>query len=527
MGILDRFRTNNPRPAQLTAAAAPIDIAATLATPGKTKPGSSQKWQEEAWDRFDDVGELSSVCSWFSNSLSRVRLIASDINEEGQPTERTSDKLAAQMVQDIAGGPAGQASMLSRLATFLTVPGESWVAITVTDDGEEWFVLGDTEIVNSGPSIQIVLPDETRHELNPDTDSLFRIWRPHPRKTADADSPVRAALPILREIRRCDQKIDAAGKSRIAGNGVLAIPNEVSMPSGLAPTGDSDAPGLPSEFDDDDFSPSTSKVDANQFMQALQNAMTTSISDQASAAAMVPIVLQAPGEWVDKIKHLTLNSDVIETDLTTRERAIRRLALSMDVPPEVLLGNAESNHWSAWASRDDAISTHISPMMTLICDALTTAVLRPLLEAHGHPDPESVVVWFDVSNLSRQPDRRAEAAEAFDRGVISAAAYRQELGYTDEDAPEVVNDPKREMAVQMAINAPSLFTVLWPILGFTEDEIDLSSLGVSTRSQSRSQPAVEDVPESKQQSKPQRRSAIPDSERRAMRGKPERESRTA
>ena len=478
MGWFDRFRRTDDDdilPEELTASVHRVDLDKAIASPGGAKPGKAQAWQQEAWDRFQDVGELSAVCQWFSNSLSRVRLVASDIDEStGQPTDKSTDSAARDMVRDIAGGPAGQASMLSRLATFLTVPGESWVAIvTRRDTGdpdldgvEEWHVVGDTEINGVGQEIELTLPDDTKHRLDPETDSLFRVHRPHPRRSADAYSPVLAALPVLREIRRADQTIEAAGKSRVAGNGVLVVPNQLSMPTGVAPTGGNpDAPGLPGQ---EPTAPGMVRTNASHLMGSLQHVMSTAISDPSSAAGMVPIVLQGDGEWIDKIKHLTLDSEITETNLKVRQDAIRRLALSMDVPPEVLLGNSDSNHWSAWASRDEAISQHIAPMMTLICEALTDAVLRPLLESQGHPNPDSVCVWFDLSNLSRRPDRRDEATAAFDRGVISAASYRAELGYGDEDAPATDSDEaRRELAVKMLQQAPSLYPYLAEILGFS------------------------------------------------------------
>jgi len=476
MGLFDRFRraTLAAPPRALTADARRIDLTQSIAT-ASSKPGSAHPWQVEAWQRFDEVGELRAVCQWFANSLSRARLIASELDPlTGHPTGKSSDAAATQMVSDIAGGPAGQATMLSRLATFLTVPGEAWVAIIDRDDdpaaAEEWHVIADSEIATVGQDVEITLPDSSTYQINPDTDSLFRVWRSHPRSAAEADSPVRAALPILREIRRTEQAIDAAGKSRIAGNGILALPTEISMPTGLVPGGDDDAPGLPADAGGEapiDTGVGMRQVDAGELMSALQEAMTTSIRDQASAAAMVPIVIQAAGEHIDKIRHITLDSTVTETNLHTRESAIRRLALSLDIPPEVLLGHGDSNHWSAWASRDEAISQHLAPMMTLICDALTSSVLHPLLAAQGHPDPERVVVWFDLSDLSRRPDRREDAAAAFDRGVISPQAYRQELGYGDDDAPDRNSDEAmRELAIQLVSQAPSLLPSLAHIIGF-------------------------------------------------------------
>lgn len=462
--------TNTPSlatPDSLTAAAHRLDLKAST---NPTKSGGDDGWKAEAWTRFDEIGELRSVCQWFAGSLSRVRLVASDVDAEGHPTGKTDDIAAATMVADIAGGPAGQAAMLSRLAVFLTVPGEGWVAIVTrrpTPDAtevEEWHILADDEIKTMGADIIIDLPDGATHPINPERDSLFRIWNPHPRHTRQSDSPVRAALAILREIRRCEQTIEAAARSRVAGNGLLLVPSEISLPSAAAPTAepDPDAPGLPTPP-----VPADIPVSAADLMAALQAAMTAAIQDQASAAAMVPIVVKAPGEHLDKIRHVSLSSEVTETAIKTRETAIRRLALSLDVPPEVLLGVADANHWSAWASQDQAINQHIAPMMTVICDALTDAVLRPLLESQGHPDPESVVVWFDLTALAQRPDRSADAQAAYDAGAISPEAYRRETGFSDEDKPNLdTPEAKRDLAIKMVTAAPSLYPLLAPVLGF-------------------------------------------------------------
>ncbi|MCD2263663.1 phage portal protein [Dietzia aurantiaca] len=458
-------------PETLTAAAHRINLKASTTQARQT--GGDEGWKTEAWQRFDEIGELRAVCQWFAGSLSRVRLVASDINPKtGRPTGATNDHEASTMVADIAGGPAGQAAMLSRLATFLTVPGEGWVAIVTRRPNpeeaevEEWHILADDEITTQAQDVVIELPDGAKHHLDPDRDSLFRIWNPHPRHTKQSDSPVRAALSILREIRRCEQTIEAASRSRVAGNGILAVPSEISIPSAAAPVAapatDPDAPELPAPP-----VPADVPVSATDLMASLQTAMTAAIQDQSSAAAMVPIVLKAPGEHLDKIRHITLSSEVTETAVRTRETSIRRLALSLDVPPEVLLGVADANHWSAWASQDQAINQHIAPMMTTICDALTESVLRPLLESKGHPDPESVVVWFDLTDLAKRPDRGADAQAAYEAGAISREAYLRELGFDAKDAPDPNSDEgKRELAVQMVSRAPSLFPLLADVLGF-------------------------------------------------------------
>lgn len=451
----------------LTAATHAVSPAGGSNAGGGITPASS--WSVDAWNFYDTIGELRYVCQWLSNSLSRVNIITADVDRDGKPTSSTEDDRAASIVADIAGGPAGQAQLLNRLATFLTVPGEGWVGVitrTEPDTGaqfDEWHVLSTDEVRKRGSSVVLELDDGKDHEFNPERDILTRVYRPHPRRSRDADSPVRAALPILAEIQRTSETIDGASKSRLAGNGILAVPQEISMPVQQAPKGQRDAPGLEGEPEI-----VTQQVSAQDLMQQLQKVMTAAIRDHTSAAAMVPIVLQAPGELIDKIKHIRFDSQITAEALETRNNAITRLARTLEVPQEVLLGMSDSNHWSAWQIDESAIKTHIEPMMVIICDALTNAILRPLLRAEGHPNPDGVVVWYDASGLTQRPNRAEDALTLWERGLLSDEAFVSELGFSDNDFPKnEETDEGRKFRLLLAASRshPALFERLAPLLG--------------------------------------------------------------
>ena len=376
----------------LTAAAVPVDTTQPQTTTGGSFTAGG--WKKAAWDAYDTVGELAYVCERIANSLKRVSLYAAEIDPttgraSSAPTE---NQTVAGIVSDIAGGPAGRASMIAKLVTHLTVPGEGWIAVITRringDEFEEWHVLSADEIKSRGTDITLLLDDGTSHAFDPSADILTRVYRPHPRNSRDSTSPVRAALPILSEITRTSEAIDGAGKSRLAGNGILLLPSEISMPVTEAPRPDPDAPGL-----------------------------TTG-----------------------------------------------------------------TNHWNAWAISEDAINTHFAPLMTLICDALTEAILRPLLRQAGI-NPADYIVWFDLSDLANNPNRAKDALDAFDRGAISPGTLRRELGFSDDDAPVDNLSPhdQRQLAIQMVQRAPSLFPMLAPVLGITGADTSASPAGTSAR----------------------------------------------
>ncbi|MES9191649.1 hypothetical protein ABEQ60_12460, partial [Cutibacterium acnes] len=162
--------------------------------------------------------------------------------------------------------------------------------------------------------------------------------------------------------------------------------------------------------------------------------------DPDSPAAVTPIVVKVPSEHAAQFRHLTLDTGIEAKAVDTRERAIRRLALSLDVPPEVLLGMGDSTHWNAGLVDESALRQHISPLVEVICDSLTESVLRPFM-----PEGEagSVAVAADMSALAQKQDKSQAALDAFDRGVLSAAALRRELGFSEDDADDKDSDVAR------------------------------------------------------------------------------------
>jgi len=142
-----------------------------------------------------------------------------------------------------------------------------------------------------------------------------------------------------------------------------------------------------------------------------------------------------PGDRIDQVKHLTFATPMDERVKELRDEAIRRLALGMDLPPEVLTGMADTNHWTAWNVDESAIKAHAEPLLDLITDSLTTGLLWPILEAAQVEDIEQYAIDSDTAEMRLRPDRSKEAFELYDRGVIDAVALRREVGFDEGDAP--------------------------------------------------------------------------------------------
>lgn len=374
------------------------------------------QWQAEAWRQYDISGELRYGATWLGNSLSRCRLIASEVAENGDVQAETENAVVQGIMGGLIGSPGKQAEMLMRLGIHMTVPGDCYVVAEAAEHGgfKTWEVVSTDEITVGGQNeVLINTGDGYPRKVSTESALVIRVYRPHPRRSWEADSPTRAALPVLREMEQLTTHIFATIDSRLAGAGILMLPSELDFPN---PEGNLQ-PG------------------ESPFLALLAEAMMASIADRGDARAVVPIVVQGPAAALGTAQWLVspaMNLTVEAADL--RDRAIRRLAIDLDMPPEVLLGMAGSNHWNAWSVEEQAIKLHIEPVMTLICSALTEGYLRPALEAAGI-DPQKYVVWFDSTALVLRPDRVTDAKDMYDRGLLSAESLRKILGFAESDAP--------------------------------------------------------------------------------------------
>lgn len=430
---------------------------------------SGDDWQADAWRYLELVGELQYVISWRAWSASRCRLVASAMDEQGAPMgDIPEDDPNAQKVRDIVnsigGGVSGQAKLIQRAAYLLSVVGECWIGMIVRDaareetiDGlalpvdisrpgyqlEQWYVFGKEQITSTPSGVILKLPDGSKHEFHQDVDALFRVWAEHPMDPSKPVSPIWSNRKVLNGIVQADATIQAANNSRLVGNGLLFVPQEMSLPQQVAPA------SVPvGQTDTHDPVPFFEPNSAQALQDLLFDVASTAKRDPASQAAMLPIIAAVPGEMIKNVNWIRPGSDIPETTLKIQEADVRRLAMGLDVAPERLFGMSEGNHWSAWAIDENDIKVHVAPLVQIITDALTQEILREKLADEGL-DPDQYIVWYDTTALSQDPDKTDEARDAFDRGAITAAALRQHLGFDDEDGYDYST---AEGWVQMAID---------------------------------------------------------------------------
>jgi hypothetical protein len=396
----------------LVAAAYRITDAPKLTRKSKSTTG----WQARAWEFYDTVGEFRYAADWVGSMLSKAKLEVR--NDEDAVV---SDGLPAEVLDALYGGPENQSRMLAAFGTHLTVAGEYYVVGATRKGQDVWVTAAPGEVSSRGGKVYV-----DSKAIESDTDVyISRNWRPHPRRHTEAIAPSKAVLPILSEIDGLTRHVAAQIDSRLAGAGILILPNELKFPTAPV-TGE------------DGTTQQVASGELDEFVKMLTEAMSAAIADREEASALVPITLTVPGEYVDKVNLLHFWTELDAHAIELRTEAIRRLGLGLDMPPEVLTGTGDLNHWNAWAVDDAAIKVHAEPALDLVCTNLTDGYLRPLLVdlGMGQEEANTYYVHADTSGIRLRPNRSSEALDLYDRGLLSADALRRETGFDKEDAPD-------------------------------------------------------------------------------------------
>lgn len=460
------------RPAGTTAnalvAAATLISRESLTSAIRPKQTSTTEWQSLAWEHYDTCGELRFAAEWLGNSLSRVRLFAARVKDKDAEPEALGDNDEASVAMAaLCGGQDGQSEMMKRLGPHLTVPGESFLVGWDDPDTkrQEWATLCGDEIEESAASNAVTIQWMGQRKELPDDALIIRFWRPHPRKHWEANSPVRGLEMILSELYKLTQHVAAQADSRLAGAGLLVLPLETTFPK---------PPSAPAETSTDENPQQVQQDGLEGFMRTLAHAMVRPIEDRDSSSAVVPVVVQAPGDQIKNVRHISFATPLSQEAMTLRQEAIRRLAAGLDMPAEILTGLGSSNHWTGWLIDENSVKTYIEPIVQLVCNALTVCYLRPILGEDANDS--DLVVWYDASELKQRPDRSAIAKDLYELGELSGAALRREAGFGDPDAPTTDDDKRavlRGMMDRAAIDTPTAIELL-VLLGYVE-EGDLSA----------------------------------------------------
>lgn len=411
-----------------------------------------------AWFYWGRLPELRYVSRYISNSLSVATLYAGKTDSNGGPPIRLpEDHPATQLVRDFAGGFTGQSELLDRLGLHLTVAGDSVLIGPKSGTGtleapfDQWRVYSTAEVHSRNGKIYLLFPGNSKEVQIPAGAMAVRIWRPHPKEWWNADSPVKGSFQVLKELDMLNAHIISSAASRLVGAGLLGIPEEL------------DLPGAETE---------TEGTEVDQFIALLIEVMSMAKKNPESPAAQIPVMLRGPAEYISKIQHFDFSTEFSNMVPELRQGSIRRLALGMDVPPEVLLGSAESTSWSAFQTDASTVRVHLVPLLQLITSSLTVGWLRPMMEQLPLTEAQkeelpSIVMHFDVSNLKIHQDTSGDAQALYDRYGIDADTLRLNLGYSNDAAPDDKKLARQILLGLIATGQPEL--VLYALGGLRDN----------------------------------------------------------
>jgi len=438
----------------------PLTASARVLKPIRRLTPTYTTWQEEVWDYFDRLGEFESGVDWLAKTMSRVRLLAAEVSPGGDEPQVIESGPAAEAIERLAGGTAGQAQLTKEFTLHLSVPGEGWLLGEAPEGsaggltGEEtWSVKSADELRVSRARIDGQATYEVREgdsstawrPVSPNS-LVVRVWDPHPRFGWQADSAARHARGSMLKLDLINKRIIATILSRLASNGILLY--------------DKTRLSLPASSDTPEDGQAT-----DPFAQTLVDVAARGIKDPTSPEATIPIPIgfELQGELQNVrpellLRHITFASEVDDKLVGQRESAIRELATSLDMPAEVMLGLGAVNHWSAWQIEESGLKIHVSPKAELICYSLTTGYMIPTLKAMGAnltgPNGGKIIVWYDPSEVTARPDKSANVVLAYDRLEANGDALRRETGLDDGDKPDPAE--LRAMILKKQAGMPAL-----------------------------------------------------------------------
>jgi hypothetical protein len=403
-------------------------------------------WQYEAWAYRRSIPEARFATNFLANCAKRMRVFAAAYPATGEtdgpvPLDQIKDippnvALAANSaIRALGNGRQALGGLLHKLSNQVSVPGECWL-VGQSDPltgSEKWKVRSVSEIIIKDDRYTLrQVPQDSQGaitwiDLDPDETVLTRLWVPDPEWDIMADSPMRTLGETCEGLQILRRGIRASGRSRLSGAGVFVMPSEMEI---KRPNDDNDDP------------------EADDFVGDLMDAMATAIADEGTASADIPIFLQGPGEFLEKIRLISFATGYDKEALQALDYLQSLFAVGFDLPKIVVTGQVEeANHWSAWSVSADTFRHYIEPHVMTCVDLLTAGYLRQALIADGVPMEwvERLLVWYDPVELIAAPDKSAAAGNLHAAFTISDEAYRRESGFTEQDAPTIEELERRRV----------------------------------------------------------------------------------
>ena len=442
-------------PRGLTASAVRVDMKNKKEVDAINKRRVQDKWQEEAWEYYDNIGEIKYAANLVASIMSRVNLYTGYVDRSANvPSEITDvDTLDPEFVQQaedilylLESGNGGTSGLLRSAALNLFVTGECWLvnepARYSTGEPSKYQIRSVQEVISTtGKNAQVVI--KPRRDSKPadylplpQNGYISRIWRNHPRFSDEADSSLRGLLDTCDQLLLMDRAAATAARSRLSA-GLLFVPD-----------GFSNATEAEGDMDSADYVAN----EAESFEEELIAGITKPVEDVNSVASLMPTVIRGPEELGEKIRLIPFSREA-DPQLNQRaERLLERILGGLDIPKDVAAGMSSVKYSNAIIIEEQLYKAHIEPLILLICDCLTIGFLRPALRKQGWEEEKvnRAVVWYDPSQITAKPSKAEAAVTLYGMKLLGQEAVLRANGFTPADAPTELERIQR-MAEERAI----------------------------------------------------------------------------
>ena len=354
---------------------APVDIGAA-----GEKDARTQEWQVRAWRYWHKLGELRFPTSHLARQVTRIIWNITENGNELDPKE------AKALIDAVTVG-LGEDEASRLIALNLQVAGEGNY-VKVKKGGEDVFRV--LSVVD--PNRKDLVAEGKANGLS------LRFLSPDPTDTEKAESAVMTALGPAEELITLEHLSRAQSRSRITQSGILIIPDAQAFPAGT------------------------------DLGRDITEAASQAIKDERSPAAVVPIVLSMDKDLIEKVRHMFFERPYDDKIMAKIELAQRRIAMTLDIEPETLLGSGDLNHWSLWGVTEEKYVAHVEPLAVRVGEVFAAAIRETM--------NRDVDVIPDGSKLLARRSTVRDALDAYQATppIVSAKYVRESMGATDEDA---------------------------------------------------------------------------------------------
>lgn len=407
-----------------------VTASATKVQPTKTSTYRERKslsWQSKAFMFTKLIPEMNYASRFYAKMLSRLRIYPAyrTANDETEPITEGPPVDLLDRIQDPGGG---RSQLLSSYGRLMFIVGEGYLFGRDLDKPtERWAFVNVNELSFDGKSI-LWKPTSSAEptRFSPAQAQAYRLWTPDPEFSGEAESPMRAVIEIAEELDILTKAVRSTAVSRMV-NGILKVPAELSF--GADEVGADEDP------------------ETNPFLAEIIDHIIGVVENAGSPEAAAPFLAEGQTEYLQFLEWIKTHdpaTDYLEREL--RREAIDRSAMGMDLPPEVIKGMAEANHWGARQIKHDTWLSHGSVVAEQFCDDVADAYLRPALRENSFERWREVVIAYDDSNVVIPPDRTDDADKAFDRGTVGPKGHRSMKGI-----PESMAASEEEVRINLAI----------------------------------------------------------------------------